>query len=159
MNPDEYTRQLQIKFWKKYKIGVRIWVMVANYFFAVLPGILYVMKNIYEQEVRKKVNPSFDNEEYIMMLSFQLFIIIVLGVQMIIHKRFMSFKLVKTQLLGAIVSLGLMLLSISKRFKKILAFRFKTKLREQVMIFTILMGFAYIILLMYGISPISEIKM
>ena len=155
MTPDEYARVLQIKLWKKYSVKVRLWIMIANYFMAILPGILYVISNIYFENNNKK-HASFNNKSFYIMLGFQALMLVLMTYQMIFNQRFMSHKLIKVQMLGNLTTIAMMLLSTNEGFLSFLKFS-RRKVWNQVFIFGILLLFAYSILFVYTISPLSDL--
>ena len=158
MSPDEYARKIQIKMWQKYSVGVRIWIMIANYFFAILPGILYIVRNIYIIDSKKNVKKaSINSKMHIIAVVFQAVLLMLLFSQILFQGRFMSLKLVKTQILGGLVSLVFMLLSSNQTFLEMLSFNLKTKILEQSTIYSVLLLVAYSVLMLYGLSPFSEL--
>ena len=157
MTPDQHARKLQIKIWKRFPDSIKIWIMIANYFMAVLPGITFAVQNVHVKDSNTSKNAEFQNETYITTLITHLMVIVLLAVQIFLKSRFMSLKLVQTQIVGNIFSIALVLMSTSKWFVKAFSFKIGNTTFNQGLMFLALLLCGYVLLFLYGISPISEL--
>ena len=164
-SPNDILRNFQIRGWKKYSTEVRTWIMMANYFFAILPGIIFLIRNVFIQdEVAMSQADISTNGYWTFLLIFGIGIIQSIF-QMAFYNRFMSLRLVRTFFVGQCISLFLILICASKEFIETLRFVAKPSkadslhmnLLKKSGLFALILVFCYILFFVYRFSGFSDI--
>ena len=147
---NQFARLLQESIWKAFRNDkvTSYWIIIANFFFAVLPGISYFVYNTYINN-KKPSRPSL-NTLALWMFLFPLFISIF---QLVSFKRLMGMKMVRTHMVGQIVSLVLAMLCLNTNILD----SFKTL--NIFGTYAILFLCAYAVLGAYVASGFSELHM
>ena len=150
--PNQFAHKAQRNIWSKYPSKVKLWIMFANFFFAVLPAVLYINERIHHN-----YSPSID-EKFTAFIVFQLFLLITTASQLYFYNRFMTFRLVRTTIFGQLVSLCLALLCLSPSFIKNIESTIKShdRLSSSAIIFCFFMVISIILFLGFINSPFSE---
>lgn len=159
-NPNSYARLMQLKAWKQFPIPAKVWIMMVNYFFAVLPGILFVLRNVYIEQTKQNVRPaSFGDSVYITTLVVQVLLLFMSISQQIIYNRFMALRMVRVFMIGQIVSIILMLISTNEKFIGLLRSKFKKKNKNMswILLFLVILIMSFVGFILYVQSPISEL--
>lgn len=163
--PNNILRKLQIKGWQKYPIEVKTWIMMANFFFAVVPALLFVIRNVFIEDETLMERANIKNTGFWVIL-----IIFSIGFfqslfQLMFYQRFMALRLVKTFFFGQCVGLIVLLLAANKNFIQMLRFVVKKKENDSEMqkffkkigAFCFLLLVVYIVFFAYRFSSFSEI--
>ena len=165
-SPDNFLRDFQIKGWQKYSPEVQTWIMMANYFFAVIPGIIFLVRNVFIHDEVVMTQASVNDSgywTYLMIYSLGLMQSIF---QVANYNRFMSMRLVKTFLVGQCVGLILLLVGLSETFVQFLQNIVKPNKNDDWLksgskklgLFSIFLVITYIFFFIYRFSPFSEAK-
>ena len=158
-NPDMYTRLLQLKLWKMYPKNVKLWIMIVNFFFATLPGILFVLRNVHIDKTRDSIKmASFNDSVYVMTLLLEIMLLSMSISQQFFYYRFMALRLVRVFMVGQIVSIALMILSTNSSFMKLLRKYFKdaNERISWILLFIFIVASTYILFCAYAYLPFSE---
>ena len=95
-SPDNILRNYQIRGWQKFSPEVRTWIMMANFFFAIVPGIVYLIRNVFiEDEVAMNQASMYDSGYRTYLFVFLIGVLQSIF-QLAYYNRFMSLRLVKT---------------------------------------------------------------
>lgn len=164
-SPNDILRNYQIRGWKKYSPEVRTWIMMANYFFAILPGVIFLIRNVFIQdEVAMSQADIYSNGYWTFLLIFGIGIIQSIF-QMTNYNRFMSLRLVRTFFVGQCLSLFLILIGANKGFIESLRFIVKPNKADPLHInllkksglFALLLVFCYVFFFVYRFSGFSDV--
>lgn len=107
-------------YWTQFmrKPGVATFVLVANFFFAILPGVLYFATNVRilqeEDEYIERDIPDIQSMADWFAIIFVIFPIFVSIWQIRVFHRLISLRMPRTFLFGQIISLALYMLCFSK---------------------------------------------
>ena len=164
-SPNDVLRNLQIRGWKKYSPEVRTWIMMANFFFAILPGIIFLIRNVFiEDEIAMTQADVHSNGYWTFLLIFGIGVLQSIF-QMTSYNRFMSLRLVRTFFVGQCISLVLILLSASKdiiKYLRVVVKPHKTdplymNLLKKAGAFALLTVFCYTFFFLYRFSGYSDV--
>lgn len=167
-NPDIKLRYYQLKAWSEFGPCVQTWIMTVNYIFAILPGLLILIKTIYMDDQLKNIEFSPENEKKVKfrahfsgaytldILIFVVFSFLIVNViyQFFGKQRFLKMPIVPVMLLGQCLSAITYLLcgseSIVKSIRKAINHN-KYKLFKKIAIQIIYIGIMFIpFLLVFG---------
>jgi len=157
---NQYMRADQIQGWQGYPAYTRLWIMMVNYFFAVLPGILILTRQVYLEDEKITKNSSLD-------LSFWFIISVALAYigmsvfQIVRFQRFMSLRLTATFMVGQIVALVAILLTLNdtllKKIKSKLNIK-DNKLASKAATFMVVFAASLVPFLLHAfLNPMSEL--
>ena len=97
---------------------IAIWILMCNFFFAILPGVLYFATNVrIVQEEDNNIDRELPNVQKVsdwLALLFIIFPIFVSAFQMFKFHRLISLRMTRTFFVGQIVSVILYLCCFSK---------------------------------------------
>lgn len=100
--------------------GVTAWILTCNFFFGVLPGILFFVTNIRlsQEETKSLPNllPDFNRAVSWFGIIFVLFPICVSIFQMYVFERFISLRMTRTFFVGQVVGFIFYMCSFSQSF-------------------------------------------
>jgi hypothetical protein len=157
---NQYMRADQIQGWQGYPAYTRLWIMMVNYFFAVLPGILILIRQVYLEDEKITKNSSLD-------LSFWFIISVALAYigmsvfQIVRFQRFMSLRLTATFMVGQIVALVAILLTLNdtllKKIKSKLNIK-DNKFASKAATFMVVFAASLVPFLLHAfLNPLSEL--
>lgn len=157
---NQFMRADQIQGWQGYPAYTRLWVMMVNYFFAVLPGILILVRQVYLEDEKITKNSSLD-------LSFWFIISVALAYigmsvfQIVRFQRFMSLRLTATFMVGQIVALVAILLTLNDTLLKKIKSKFNikdNKLTSKATTFMVILASSFVPFLLHAfLNPLSEL--
>jgi len=157
---NQFMRADQIQGWQGYSFPAKFWIMMVNYGFAVLPGIIIMMRQIYIEDEKVTRNSSLSLSYFTVIMIFLAYIGMSLF-QIMYFKRFMSLRLTTTFMLGQIVSLIAVLMTMSGFLMK----KIKTKIRvkdskvlSKISVFLVLLSSSFVPFLLHAmLNPMSEL--
>lgn len=120
MNPNCYARVLSEMIWSKFmeNPGVGAWILVCNFFFAILPGVLYFATNVRivqeEDNTMDRELPNVQKVSDVLALLFIIFPVFVSAFQIVVYNRLISLRMARTFLFGQCISLVLYACCFSK---------------------------------------------
>lgn len=164
-SPNVILRKLQKRGWARYSVEIQTWIMMVNYFFAIVPGIIYLIRNVFIKDEIIMTQASLKDTGYWTFLIVSSFGLIQSVFQIIQYNRFMSLRLVKTFFIGQCIGLFLILLGANKTFIELLRNMVQVDQNDDFWktsgkkggLFCILLLFSYIVFFAYRFSPFSEI--
>lgn len=123
MDPNCFARLRAEETWNRFMMeskGVSAWILTCNFFFGVLPGILFFVTNIrLSQEETKSlpnVLPDFRRAVSWFGILFVLFPISISLFQMFHFHRLISLRMTRTFFVGQVVGFIFYMCSFSSRF-------------------------------------------
>lgn len=162
MDPNCQARVHSEKIWKRYleNRNVAIFILVCNFFFAILPGVLYFATNVRlvqeEDETLERSPPNVQSIVDWLAFLFVVFPIFVSFWQMFVFHRLISLRMTRTFFFGQCISLALYGMCFSKPLLRRFAI-FKRK--QTIPVLTILLILAiYIGLFFPYLFLFSEIR-
>ena len=163
-SPNDILRNYQIKAWKKYSPEIKTWIMIANFFFAILPGIVFITRNVFIEDETVMSQAAFGDSNYNIIVAIYLVGLVPSLFQMFQYNRFMSLRLVRTYFFGQCISIFLLLLSSSDKFISTIRSISKQNTRSRISktlskigIFCLILVLCYIPFFIYVFSGYSEI--
>jgi hypothetical protein len=157
---NQYMRADQIQGWQGYPAYTRLWVMMVNYFFAVLPGILILVRQVYLEDEKITKNSSLDLSVWF-IISVALAYIGMSVFQIVRFQRFMSLRLTATFMVGQIVALVAILLTLSDTLLKKIKSKFNikdNKLTSKAVTFSVILASSFVPFLLHAfLNPLSEL--
>lgn len=120
MDPNCYARVHSQDIWSKYmeRPNVAIFILICNFFFAILPGVLYFATNVrIVQEEDNNIDRELPNVQKLsdwLALLFIIFPLFVSTWQMFMFHRLISLRMTRTFFFGQCISVFLYLLCFSK---------------------------------------------
>ena len=164
--PDNILRDFQLKGWQKYSPEVQTWIMMTNFFFAVIPAIVFLVRNVFIQDEVVMMKASLKNTGYWTSLIIYFLGLMQSVFQLVYYKRFMSMNLVKTFFVGQCMGVILLLLGMSESFIDFLQNivnpneidSFWKSTSKKLGLFSLILTFAYVFFFVYRFSPFSEAK-
>ena len=165
-SPDNILRDFQIRGWHKYSSEVQTWIMMANFFFAVIPGIVFLVRNVFIQDEVVMTQASVNNSGYWTYLMIYSLGLIQSVFQLTNYNRFMSMRLVKTFFVGQCIGLILLLIGLSETLIQFLQNIVKPNRNDDWLksnskklgLFSLILVLTYFIFFIYRFSPFSEAK-
>lgn len=141
--PNEFARLMQENVWKKFLQvpGVALWIVVANFFMAVLPGVSYAVGVLHKSQQNHLVT--------LLSIAVPLFISLF---QIVVYKRLMNLKLTRTLLVGSVVGLVIAVLALGIEKADILKDRMRLEL------YAIFAAIAAVLFFVYVASGMSELS-
>lgn len=122
-DPNYYARRKSQQMWVRYLSGSKktaAWILACNFFFGVLPGILYFVSNVrISQEENKKLTnilPDFNRVVNIFGILFVIIPMVASIFQMSKLYRFISLRMTRTFFVGQLVGFVFYMCSFSKTF-------------------------------------------
>lgn len=120
-DPNYFARKKSEQVWEKYMTSSKLvaaWILTANFFFGVLPGILFFATNVRlsqeEDESIPNVLPDFNRVVNWFGIIFVLFPIVVSVFQMFKFYRLISMRMTRTFFIGQIVGFIFYMCAFSK---------------------------------------------
>lgn len=120
MDTNCYVRVLSEMIWSKFMEtpGVGAWILTCNFFFAILPGVLYFATNVRivqeEDNIIDRELPNVQKLSDWLALLFIIFPLFVSAFQIFVYHRLISLRMTRTFLFGQCISVFLYLLCYSK---------------------------------------------
>jgi hypothetical protein len=155
------------KIWKKtYSSSGKSFVMLFNFLFGILPGVIYILRNVFIDDEKVMNQASFGSPGYLVY-----FFVFSIGfiqniIELIYFKRFMTVQLVKTYFIGQTLTLIMLILATSKHFIEILRKIVKQNKNDtthintlkKIALLTILVFFCMCVFFIYKYSIFSELR-
>jgi hypothetical protein len=105
------------KMWKKnYSSSAKFFVMLFNFLFGILPGISYILRNVFVDDEKVMIQASFGSPGYWVYFFVFLMGFIQNLIELIYFKRFMTVQLVKTYFVAQILTLIMLILATNNTF-------------------------------------------
>jgi len=124
-DPDIFARKKSQQIWRRYLTEsklVAMWILSANFFFGVLPGILFFAANVRlsqeEDESLPNVLPNFNSAVNWFGIIFVLFPIFISVFQILVFHRLISLRMTRTFFVGQLVGFIFYMCAFSKSFLK-----------------------------------------
>jgi len=160
LTSNQIMRLDQIQGWQSYPALTKFWIMIANYFFAVLPGILILTRQVYIEDEKVTKNSSL-GLSYMFIISVAFAYIGMSVFQLVRFQRFMSLRLTATFMIGQIVALVAILLTISEPLLKKIKAKFNvkdSKFTSKSVTFLVILASSYVPFLLHAfLNPMSEL--
>ncbi len=119
-DPNYFARRKSEEMWGRYPKGVQQWILTCNFFFGVLPGILFFVSNVrISQEEDKKISnilPDFNRAVNWFGILFVLFPMFISVFQMFNFYRLVSLRMTRTFFVGQLVGFIFYMCAFSKTF-------------------------------------------
>lgn len=122
-DPNVFARKKSEQIWGRYMSEsklVAMWILTANFFFGVLPGILFFVTNVRisqeEDESVSNVLPDFSRAVNWFGIIFVLFPIFISVFQMFVFNRLISLRMTRTFFVGQTIGFVFYMCSFSKSF-------------------------------------------
>jgi len=123
IDPNVFARKKSQQIWESYMNKsklVAMWILTANFFFGVLPGILFFATNVRlsqeEDESLPSVLPDFDSVVNWFGIIFVLFPIFISIFQMFVFHRLISLRMTRTFFVGQLIGFIFYMCAFSKSF-------------------------------------------
>ena len=113
---ENQNKLLQNLWNKSYSSSGKSLTMFFNFLLGVLPGIIYIIRNVFLDDEKVMNRASFVSQGfwvYFMAFAFQFLLRIF---EMVYYKRFMTIQLVRTNFVGQLLSMFMLLLATSDQF-------------------------------------------
>lgn len=161
-DPNYFARRKSEEIWGRYVAkskGVAGWILACNFFFGVLPGILFFVTNVrISQEEDKKmpnVLPDFSRAVSWFGILFVLFPMFVSVFQMFKFYRLISLRMTRTFFVGQLIGFIFYMCSFSKSFLKMFHwFPKKSSFIGLVTIFLLIVMFPIFFFYLYKFSEL-----
>tara|TARA_B110000977_G_scaffold193152_1_gene267720 strand:- start:6617 stop:7123 length:507 start_codon:yes stop_codon:yes gene_type:complete len=112
-------KQVLRQLWRKqYTPSGKSFLMFLNFLFGILPGVVYILRNVFIDDEKVMRRASFGSSGY--WIYFLLFAIGFTQsfVELVYFKRVMSITLLRSYFLGQLLSVFMLFLATEKRFIK-----------------------------------------
>lgn len=158
-DPNYFARKKSEEMWGRYPKGVQQWILTCNFFFGVLPGILFFVSNVrISQEEDKKITnilPDFNRAVNWFGILFVLFPMVVSIFQMFKFYRLVSLRMTRTFFVGQIVGFVFYMCAFSKSFLE--KFHWFPKKTTFIGLVIILLGIVMLVIFLPYLLLFSEV--